>query len=155
MREKIKQLLNWPRRHKWWTLAIVIVAIIILMIFGLSTKKSAKNGAFVTVDITRGDLEQVVSATGEISPVNTVSVGSQVSGTIEQIYADFNSQVKQGDILLTIRCRKETWQKVIMCATNRYITMGLLRAQKWKNHKVNMNRRNLRSCAHNHNMKKR
>lgn len=102
MREKIKQLLNWPRRHKWWTLTIVIVAIIFLMIFGLSTKKSAKNGAFVTVDITRGDLEQVVSATGEISPVNTVSVGSQVSGTIEQIYADFNSQVKQGDILLTI-----------------------------------------------------
>jgi HlyD family secretion protein len=43
-----------------------------------------------------------VTATGEINPVNTVSVGSQVSGTIEEIFVDYNSTVKQGDKLLTI-----------------------------------------------------
>lgn len=98
---KIKQLLSWPWRHKWWTL-LIIIAVGGYMIFGASAKKTGNKGEFVTVNITRGDMEQVVSATGEISPVNTVSVGSQVSGTIEDIFVDFNSQVKQGDILLKI-----------------------------------------------------
>ncbi len=98
---KIKQFLSWPWRHKWWTL-LIIIAVGGYMIFGASAKKTGNKGEFVTVNITRGDMEQVVSATGEISPVNTVSVGSQVSGTIEDIFVDFNSQVKQGDILLKI-----------------------------------------------------
>ena len=70
-------------------------------VFWGGAKKSG-TGAFVTINISRGDLEQVVSATGEISPVNTVNVGSQVSGTIEEIFVDYNSKVKQGDILLKI-----------------------------------------------------
>ena len=101
MLNKIKQFLSWPLRHKWWSLIIVIVAVILYLIFGGTAKKSNK-GDFVTVNITRGDMEQVVSATGEIRPVNTVSVGSQVSGTIEELFVDFNSEVKQGDILLKI-----------------------------------------------------
>lgn len=54
------------------------------------------------MDITRGDITQSVTATGEIQPVNTINVGSQVSGTIENIFVDYNSHVKKGDILLTI-----------------------------------------------------
>lgn len=61
-----------------------------------------KKSEFSTVKITRGDIRQVVSATGEIMPVNTVSVGSQVSGTINGLFVDYNSKVKKGDILLTI-----------------------------------------------------
>lgn len=102
MLNKIKQILSWPLRHKWWSLLIIIVIVLAFLIFGFGSKKSGNKGAFVTVDITRGDLEQVVSATGEISPVNTVSVGSQVSGTIEEIFVDYNSKVKQGDVLLKI-----------------------------------------------------
>ena len=102
MLNKIKHILGWPFRHKWWSLVIIIIAICGFVFFGGSTKKANTKGNFVTVDIKRGDLEQVVSATGEISPLNTVSVGSQVSGTIQEIYADFNTQVKQGDILLEI-----------------------------------------------------
>lgn len=101
MLSKIKNILSWPLRHKWWSLIIIIVVIALFLIFGGTSKKSNK-GDFVTVKITRGDMEQVVSATGEISPVNTVSVGSQVSGTIEDIFVDFNSQVKQGEVLLKI-----------------------------------------------------
>ena len=102
MLNKIKHILGWPFRHKWWSLVIIIIAVCGFVFFGGSTKKANTKGNFVTVDIKRGDLEQVVSATGEISPLNTVSVGSQVSGTIQEIYADFNTQVKQGDILLEI-----------------------------------------------------
>lgn len=101
MWNKIKWIISWPLRHKWWSLIIITILVLLFLIFG-GAKKSGAHGAFVTVDVSRGDLEQVVSATGEISPVNTVSVGSQVSGTISAIYADFNTRVTQGQVLLEI-----------------------------------------------------
>ncbi len=101
MWNKIKGFFSWMWRHKWWTIIIIVVVVLGFIFLG-GAKKSGARGAFVTIDVSRGDMEQVVSATGEISPVNTVSVGSQVSGTIEDIFVDFNSRVKQGDILLKI-----------------------------------------------------
>ena len=50
----------------------------------------------------RADISDVVSATGTLSPINTVLVGSQVSGTIQNLYADFNDQVKQGTVIAQI-----------------------------------------------------
>ncbi len=101
MWNKIKGFFSWMWRHKWWTIIIIVVVVLGFIFLG-GAKKSGARGAFVTIEVSRGDMEQVVSATGEISPVNTVSVGSQVSGTIEDIFVDFNSHVKQGDILLKI-----------------------------------------------------
>ena len=91
---------NWFIRHKW--LVIFITAIAVLFIALRVTAKKVEKKNFVTMDITRGDVAQTVTATGEIMPVNTVSVGSQVSGTIEEIFVDYNSTVKKGDKLLTI-----------------------------------------------------
>ena len=91
---------NWIMRHKWWFILLIAITV---CVFGLGTKtKSAAKKKFVTMDITRGDVSQTVTATGEIMPVNTVSVGSQVSGNIEEIFVDYNSTVKKGDKLLTI-----------------------------------------------------
>ena len=86
-------------RKKWWILLIVAVGVGALLIFG---GKDDKKQGFATINITYGDMRQVVSATGEIRPVNTVNIGSQVSGTIDNLYVDFNSKVKKGDLLLTI-----------------------------------------------------
>ena len=86
-------------RKKWWLLSLLVIIFTVRLIFGGSQQKP---GEYVTLNITRGDLRQVVSATGEIRPVNTVNVGSQVSGTIDNLYVDFNSKVKKGDMLLTI-----------------------------------------------------
>jgi len=91
---------NWFLRHKWWVIFIV-AAVVAVWGLGTKTAKSTKKN-FVTMDIKRGDVSQTVTATGEIMPVNTVSVGSQVSGTIEEIFVDYNSTVKKGDKLLTI-----------------------------------------------------
>lgn len=91
---------NWFIRHKWWT--VFGVAIIVLITSGVFTAKKVEQKKFITMDITRGDISQTVTATGEIMPVNTVSVGSQVSGTIEEIFVDYNSTVKKGDVLLKI-----------------------------------------------------
>ncbi len=52
--------------------------------------------------VRRADISDVVSATGTLSPINTVLVGSQVSGTIQNLYADFNDQVKQGTVIAQI-----------------------------------------------------
>ena len=54
---------------------------------------------FRTDAVTRGPITEVVSATGDVSAIVTVNVGSQVSGTISKLYVDFNSQVKKGQPL--------------------------------------------------------
>lgn len=55
---------------------------------------------FATVE--RGDLQSSVSATGSLSAVTTVQVGTQVSGQVAQLYADFNDRVKKGQLLARI-----------------------------------------------------
>jgi len=57
---------------------------------------------FKTEAISKGALSETVSATGEVSAVVTVTVGSQISGTISRLYVDFNSPVKQGQLLAEI-----------------------------------------------------
>ena len=97
---KKKGFWSWLLRRKWWIILFAIVAGIAIYFF---TGSSSNQGTgFATATISKGDLRQVVTATGEIQPLNTINVGSQVSGTIEAIYVDYNSKVKKGDILLKI-----------------------------------------------------
>ncbi len=57
---------------------------------------------FRTVKVERGEITSTVTATGTINPVITVLVGSQISGTIKALYADFNSRVKEGEVIAQI-----------------------------------------------------
>ncbi len=57
---------------------------------------------YKTVPITRGSIKSTVSATGTLNAVRTVQVGTQVSGQVSQIYADFNQKVKKGELLARI-----------------------------------------------------
>ena len=54
---------------------------------------------FVTTPVRRGSITQIVSSTGTLQAVVTVQVGSQVSGTIDKLYGDFNSKVKAGQVV--------------------------------------------------------
>ena len=99
MKNKIQAVFKWLWRRKWWVLILAAVVVGAMLIFGGG---KSKKGDFVTLPINKGELRQVVTATGEIKPVNTVSVGSQVSGTIDELYVDYNSKVKKGDLLLKI-----------------------------------------------------
>ena len=90
---------NWVRRRKWWIILFIVVAGGFLYFMGGDENQGT---GFATATISRGNLRQVVTATGEIQPLNTINVGSQVSGTIEAIYVDYNSKVKKGDVLLEI-----------------------------------------------------
>jgi HlyD family secretion protein len=92
---------NWIKRHKILA-TIIALAILIAGSWLLIPGGDKTANQFATIRITRGNLKQVVTATGEIRPVNTILVGSQVSGNIETIFVDYNSKVKKGDVLLTI-----------------------------------------------------
>ncbi|MFZ5997012.1 MAG: efflux RND transporter periplasmic adaptor subunit [Nitrospirota bacterium] len=84
---------------------LIMMSIIIAVIgFGaLALLRSKENGIkFRTEAITRGTIESAVTATGTVNAVTTVLVGTQVSGTIKNIYVDFNSPVKKGQLIAQI-----------------------------------------------------
>lgn len=65
----------------------------------LQFRTSSNESPYVTVPVARGNISQVVSSTGTLQAVITVQVGSQVSGSIDKLYADFNSKVKAGQVV--------------------------------------------------------
>ena len=68
--------------------------------YGVAGKRNAVQ--FKTAQVTRGSLKAAVTATGTVNPVVQVNVGTQVSGTIKHIYANYNSVVKKGQIIAQI-----------------------------------------------------
>ena len=83
---------------------LIIVGILLVVGIGLFFfLRGSENGQkFKTAPVTRGNLRATVTATGTLNAVTTVLVGTQVSGTVKQIYADFNSSVKKGQLIAEI-----------------------------------------------------
>jgi HlyD family secretion protein len=90
---------NQGNHWKKWT--IVIVAAGAVIAGGVWYFKGDHSDApqYQTVLVARGDLIQVVTATGTLNPVTNVTVGSQVSGIIQKLYADWNSPVKANQVV--------------------------------------------------------
>jgi HlyD family secretion protein len=89
---------NLLKRH-WLIASLVVVA---LAVFAAFRFKGSDQPKYFTAKVDRGDISQVVEATGTINAVTTVQVGSQVSGTISSLNADFNSRVKKGQVVAQI-----------------------------------------------------
>ena len=87
-------------------LVLIIAAIVVVagVLLGLTVFKGHKNGTvkYRTEALAKGDLEALVVTSGTLNPVRLVEVGSQVSGKIDKLYVDFNSQVKAGQVLAEI-----------------------------------------------------
>jgi HlyD family secretion protein len=81
-----------------WVLALLLVGGVFTA-FRL-TRKSAPE--YFTAKVEKGDIRQVIEATGTINPVTSVQVGSQVSGMISKLYVDFNSRVTEGQVIAEI-----------------------------------------------------
>lgn len=83
---------------------IIAAVILILILIGVLYffKKNDKAPQYITQTAERGDIRATVFATGTVNAVTTVLVGTQVSGTIRQIYVDYNSTVKKGQLLAQI-----------------------------------------------------
>jgi len=82
----------------------IIVAVLILGTAGYFLLWGSKENdlKYRTEKVSRGDITVQVRATGTINPMRTVQVGSQVSGIIEKIYVDYNSQVARGQVIAQI-----------------------------------------------------
>jgi HlyD family secretion protein len=84
-------------------IAIIGAIIISVAVAGFFLLRGRGNEPqFRTDKVVRGDIEMAVTATGTVNPVTTVLVGTQVSGTIKNIYVDFNSPVKKGQLIAQI-----------------------------------------------------
>jgi len=79
------------------TIAILLLASASYGFWRFSSR--TKEPPYIAAAVQKGDVTQVVTATGTLSAVTTVQVGSQVSGTIDKLYADFNTQVKAGQVV--------------------------------------------------------
>ncbi|MHB8608971.1 MAG: efflux RND transporter periplasmic adaptor subunit [Candidatus Acidiferrales bacterium] len=87
------------KKGRWLILAGVVVVAGLFAAFGLNRSTQVEN---FTAKVERGEIDDVVEATGTINAVITVQVGSQVSGTIAKLNADFNSRVHKGDVVALI-----------------------------------------------------
>lgn len=84
------------------TLGIVGVAVVAAFAWSLAGRKTGEAARFLTAPVTRGTVIQSVTTTGTLEALTTVKVGSQVSGIIAEIHADFNDQVKKGQVLAVL-----------------------------------------------------
>src|SRR4030095_10613568 len=82
-----------------WLAIIVALLLIAVVVRHLRTGGAA---TYQTANVTRGQITQAGTATGTLNPVLNVQVGSQVSGNISKLFADFNSQVKAGQVVAQI-----------------------------------------------------
>lgn len=80
--------------------AIFIALLVILFVVRRCTSAGSIN--YQTATVTKGAITQLVTATGTLNPVTNVQVGSQVSGNIQKLFADFNSEVKAGQTVAQI-----------------------------------------------------
>ena len=96
---------NYLKRWLFVTaLVLVVVAVAVVIIW--KTAGKANSMQYKTQDVQRGDLTVIVTATGTLEPINQVDVGSEVSGTIKTVEADYNDQVKVGQVLARLDTSK-------------------------------------------------
>jgi len=77
---------------------LILIAVAVFFLF----RGKGNEPLFRFDKVARGDIEMAVTATGTVNPVTTVLVGTQVSGTIKNIYVDFNSPVKKAQLIARI-----------------------------------------------------
>jgi HlyD family secretion protein len=81
----------------WLAGAAVAVLAALGYLYAVSARQDGPN--YTTAPLSYGDITQTVSANGTLNPVTVVQVGSQVSGTVQKLSADFNSRVQKGEVL--------------------------------------------------------
>jgi HlyD family secretion protein len=96
--KKLNQVLNW----KLATIAVGVLALAGGGYWWYTQKQAASEVQYRTSKIERGSLQASVSASGQVNPVTQVSVGTLVSGQIKELYVDFNSEVKAGQLIALI-----------------------------------------------------
>jgi len=90
------------RRPKARIIGILVLLALLIGVGGVAWLRSEKSPKYRTAPVERGEIVATVSASGTLNAVTTVQVGSQVSGKIKNLYADFNSRVEKGKLIARI-----------------------------------------------------
>lgn len=80
---------------------LILLLVLLFSVWAFSSSDKPQN-AYITKKIEAGNIVQKITATGTINPISTINIGTQVSGTISEIYVDYNSQVKKDQLLAQI-----------------------------------------------------
>ena len=90
--------------NRWWKWGFIVAVVVMGIGAGIWYLRHARNDTpqYETVPVVRGDITQVVTATGTLNPVTNVTVGCQVSGQISKLFVDYNSSVSNGQLVAQI-----------------------------------------------------
>ena len=95
----LSKLRSWIGRHKIWS---ALIALVLLYLAYLAVRPVQHDYEYLGETVARGSVERVVSASGKVRALNTIKVGTEVSGQITKVYVDFNSPVTKGQVLAEI-----------------------------------------------------
>ena len=108
LQEQLKSQAEGKSKKKYiYAIMIILLLIVAGYYYFISLNKSNNDAiSFSTEKVKMGDLSVMVMSTGNLNPTNSVDVGIEVSGTIKEIYVDFNDEVKEGQPLATLDTTK-------------------------------------------------
>ncbi len=90
------------KNKKVWIIALILIMSVFLIGARIMTNNRDSDQKYKITIVTKGDITASVSSTGRLNPINTVKVGSQVSGKIQDLFVDFNSPVKKNQVIAII-----------------------------------------------------
>ncbi len=96
----------WQRRATWLGLLLFALTVVGLSLWLANRQTEALTPRYLTEPVQRGDLKLSVSADGTLSPTRSVTIGSELSGTVRQVMVDVNDPVTQGQVLLQLDTAK-------------------------------------------------
>jgi len=110
---------------KWIVMIVLVAAAVAATVYYRRAKPVEASSTLITSPVTRGDVVESVQATGALEAVTTVQVGTQVSGSIKSLHADFNSKVRAGQVVA--RLEESAFQAQLEQAT---ATLTRLQAER-------------------------
>lgn len=106
--EEMEKIVNY-KKHTYRSrilLLLIGVALLFVIYFLFPNDSGDKHYRYVTEPLEKGELSLSVSASGYIQPVESVDIGTEVSGTMEEVFVDYNDQVKKGQLLARLDTTK-------------------------------------------------
>jgi HlyD family secretion protein len=94
------------RRPSVWVAGLLVVGAVVGVGLWWSQREAHAQPSYVTAPVTRGDLRMQVTANGTLQPTRTINIGSELSGTVSQVFVDINDSVKKGQVLVQLDLAK-------------------------------------------------
>ncbi|HNN88756.1 MAG TPA: efflux RND transporter periplasmic adaptor subunit, partial [Giesbergeria sp.] len=108
----VQSLLGAEHPRRWWRRPAVWVGLLVLLAMGaagwawMQQRRDTQAPQYVTEEARRGAITLTVSATGTLQPTRSVTIGSELSGTVRQVLVDVNDRIKKGQVLVELDTAK-------------------------------------------------